>query len=315
MPEVGRSAPASRPPAPARKPPWRHRAAAYVRRVNAAISEGDNTRIEAATLQLSRSRRLLAPLALVVGAVLMLFEGLRLLVSNWRLTLVQLLPAMWIWAAMFDLKLHLLYGHSLRSIRGVLLVPIVAGVALITAASFFLNATFAFAIARPGRPAVRDGFAQARARLPVVLGWGFGVGLALGFATAVVPRFGLWWFTFSVGTVVAVMMVCYVAVPGRLIGVKPAYSRRDKLAATAVGGVVGFVVCSPSYILGRIGLLMLGSHTLFIPGVFVLALGVTLQAGTTTAVKTIKLSARLMGGDAGSPSTVQPREPAEPRPA
>ena len=33
---------------------------------------------------------------------------------------------------------------------------------------------------------------------------------------------------------------------------------RDKLAATAVGGAVGGVVCSPPYMLGRFGILMLG---------------------------------------------------------
>jgi len=29
---------------------------------------------------------------------------LKLLVSNWRLTLVQVPPAMWIWLAMYNLK-------------------------------------------------------------------------------------------------------------------------------------------------------------------------------------------------------------------
>ena len=47
-----------------------------------------------------------APLAFAVGAFALLFDGLRLLVSNWRLTLVQLLPAIWIWVAMADLKVH-----------------------------------------------------------------------------------------------------------------------------------------------------------------------------------------------------------------
>jgi hypothetical protein len=30
----------------------------------------------------------------------MLFDGVRLVFTNWRLTLVQVLPAMWVWAAM-----------------------------------------------------------------------------------------------------------------------------------------------------------------------------------------------------------------------
>jgi hypothetical protein len=41
---------------------------------------------------------------------------------------------------------------------------------------------------------------------------------------------------------------------------------------------------------------MLGSHALFIPGIILLTLGVTLQAGATSAVKAIKMSAKLVAG-------------------
>jgi hypothetical protein len=34
----------------------------------------------------------------------MLFDGVKLLFTNWRFTLIQVLPVMWIWAAMLDLK-------------------------------------------------------------------------------------------------------------------------------------------------------------------------------------------------------------------
>ena len=78
------------------------------------IREGDDAMVEAAVVQLSHMRRSLAPLALAVGALAMLFHGLRLLVFNWRLALVQILPAMWIWAAMLDLKGHVLHGASFR---------------------------------------------------------------------------------------------------------------------------------------------------------------------------------------------------------
>ena len=100
------------------------------------------------------------------------------------------------------------------------------------------------------------------------------------------------------------MMVTYVAIPARLIGMKTTYSKRDKLTASAVGGAVGAVVCTPPYLLGRVGLLMLGSHALFIPGVIILAIGLTLQAGATGAVKAIKMSAKLVAGNhpAASPA-------------
>ena len=124
-------------------------------RVIEAIRKGDDEAVQELVLGLSRQRRLFAPLALVVGAIAMLFEGVKLLVTNWRLTLVQVLPAMWIWVAMFDLKAHLLHGKSFDVLRGPILVPIVLGIVVITAASFFLNAVFAFAISKPGRPEIR----------------------------------------------------------------------------------------------------------------------------------------------------------------
>jgi hypothetical protein len=226
----------------------------------------------------------------------MLFEGVKLLFTNWRLTLIQVLPAMWIWAATIDLKAHVLHGKSFHVLTGPVVIPLVLAVAVITAASFFLNAVFAFAIARAGRPVIRPAFAQARSHLAVVLGWGGAVGICLGVSTVIFARWGKLWFALSLGIVVGVMMVCYVAVPARLIGVKNTHSKRDKLTATAVGGAVGAVVCTPPYALARVGLLMLGSHTLFIVGCVVLAIGLTLQAGATGAVKAVKMSAKLISG-------------------
>jgi hypothetical protein len=242
----------------------------------------------------------------------MLFEGVKLLFTNWRLTLIQVLPAMWIWAATIDLKAHVLHGKSFHVLTGPVVIPLVLAVAVITAASFFLNAVFAFAIAGAGRPVIRPAFAQARSHLAVVLGWGGAVGICLGVSTVIFARWGKLWFALSLGIVVGVMMVCYVAVPARLIGVKNTHSKRDKLTASAVGGAVGAVVCTPPYALARLGLIMLGSHTLFILGCVVLAIGLTLQAGATGAVKAVKMSAKLVsghqpaaGGDA-SPGTAQP---------
>jgi hypothetical protein len=45
--------------------------------------------------------------------------------------------------------------------------------------------------------------------------------------------------------------------------------------------------------LGRLGILMLGSKALLIPGIIVLTVGMTLQAGATGAVRAIKLTAKL----------------------
>src|SRR5436305_7712915 len=99
----------------------------YARRIASlleAIRENDPARIEEAVLRLSSSRRAFAPLAFGVGAFALLFDSLKLLVGNWRLLLVQIPPAMWIWLAMFDLKLHVLHGRSFTVLRGPVLIPI-----------------------------------------------------------------------------------------------------------------------------------------------------------------------------------------------
>jgi hypothetical protein len=263
-----------------------------------AVRDSDQAAVDEMIVRLSRSRPWLAPLALAVGAFAMLLDGVRLLFTNWRLTLIQVLPAMWIWAAMYDLKAHVLRGKSFHDFTGPgVEIPLVLGIAAVTAASFYLNAVFAFAIISPGHPRIRPAFTQARAHLPVVLAWGVAVGILLGLATVVVPRWGRSWFAVSLSIVVGLMMVCYVAVPAGLIGIKSRQSKRDKMTATVVGGVVGAIICTPPYVLGRIGLILLGSHELFVLGGILFAIGLTLQAGATGAVKTVKMSAKLVSGN------------------
>jgi hypothetical protein len=131
------------------------------------------------------------------------------------------------------------------------------------------------------------------------------VGALLAFSTMIVTRWGRPWFTISLGIVVGLMMVCYVAVPARLIGVKPNQSRREKITTSVVGGAIGATVCTPPYLLGRLGLLMLGSKALLIPGIFVFAIGVTLQAGATGAVRAIKMSVSLTAGRTPAPAEPQ----------
>ena len=272
-----------------------------IHRLVRAIQENDEDAVHAAVLRLSQSRRLFAPLAFVVGAFAMLFQGLRLLVSNWRLTVIQILPAVWIWLALYDLKAHVLHGKSYNDVRGPILIPINLAIVAITAGCFFLNAVFALAIARSGPPTIRPAFEEARRRAAPILTWGAAVGVLLGLSVTVVTRYGPPWFTLSLGIVIGVMMICYVAVPARLIGGRPVRSRRDKLTASALGATLSATVCTPPYLLGRLGILMLGSPVLRIPGVFVLVVGFTLHAGATGAVRAIKMSASLaVGGDRAS---------------
>jgi hypothetical protein len=285
------------------RPPSRREVLARQGRVLVrAIQENDEAALESAVVALSRSRRIFAPLVFAVGAFVMLFQALRLLFSNWRLTLVQVLPAMWIWVALLDLKAHAFKGHEFHTWHGSVELLLVVVIALVTAAAFYLNAVFAFAISQPGTPKIRPAFTLARNRLGVVLGVGLVVGLALGVSVIVVPRWGRPWFGLSLGIVIGVMMLTYATVPARIVGIKPTGSRRDKMAAAVIGGTLGAIICTPPYVIGRIGILLLGSHVLFVLGIVLLAVGFTLQAGATGAVKAIKMSAKLATGNVTRPA-------------
>ena len=220
--------------------------------------------------------------------------------------LVQVLPAFWLWAVTVDLKAHVLRGKEFDIIRGPAVLVLFAAVVLITIAAFYLNAAFAFAISQPGSPDLRAGFGQARQHARAVTGWGTLIGLALAVAMVLAPRWGKGWFALLLGIVLAVMMVCYVAVPARIIGVqtaKPAGTARSgrtaRLAGAAVTGLFGAVVCTPPYAIARGGIYLLGPH--FPLGVALLVIGLMLEAGATGAVKAIKVSAKLLAGRSPRP--------------
>ena len=84
-------------------------------------------------------------------------------------------------------------------------------------------------------------------------------------------------FVISQSIVVGIMMLCYLAVPARIVGIeKPAATAATSSPPPSVGGAVGAVVCSPPYVLGRLGILMLGWHCLFWPGVILIVIGAAL---------------------------------------
>ena len=126
---------------------------------------------------------------------------------------------------------------------------------------------------------------------------------------AVVTRADPPWFSLSLSIVIGVMMVAYVAVPARLIGVRQGGSRRDRLSASIVGSALGALVSTPAYLLGRIGLLMIGWPFLRFPGILIFLLGFTLQAGATSAVKAVKMGAKLGQRNAARAADAETRTP------
>ena len=272
-----------------------------------AVRDSDQATVNEMVLRLSRSRRYLAPLAFLVGAFAMLFTGLRMLITNWRLMLIEVLPAMWIWAAMLNIKAHVLQGKSFIGFQGPALIPLVLLVAVITAASFYLNAVFAFAIANPGPAQISAGFAGARAHLGTVLGGACRSGSRSASALSSCPEVGD-------GVVPRHDERRRGRDDADLRG-RPVADDRAQVHVLHARQAVGHRRrrhprrgrVQSAYALGRVGILLLGSKTFFIVGVILLALGLTLQAGATGAIKAIKMSAKLVAGNRPAAST-RPRQ-------
>jgi hypothetical protein len=258
-----------------------------------AVEEDDESLVEE-VLRLSRRRRLFAPLAYTVGAFAMLVQGLKRLLANWRLIPLEVLPAVWLWVAFFDLRQHLLRRETFISAHEDALIPIALAIVAVTIVALFLNVVFAFAVAQHGEPSIRTAFATARRRGVSIFATGALVGVLLGVSVTFGSRWKAPWFTLALGVSVGLMMIVYLSLPSRLLRVKASRSRRDRLVASALGGLLAAVVSTPPYLVARLGVLMLGTTVLAIPGYLLLTAGVLLQASGTGAVRAIRMSSALV---------------------
>jgi hypothetical protein len=209
-------------PAPRRHRSWAHD---LVRAV-VAIRATDPARVQAALTDLAGRRRWLTWLAWAAGTVALVFDGLVVLLRNWRLTLPQLLPAVWIGVMAWNLRTHVLEG---REVPDAATPAVAVAVLLIAQVAYWCNATFAFALVQPEpvriRPALDPAWAHRR-----LAG---GLALLTGGAQA-----GLWllgepvlgralWLGLLVMFVVQISM--FIAVPAR------GWSAHDQGAPGATG--------------------------------------------------------------------------------
>lgn len=259
------------------------------------ITEVDPTAMESAARQLGGSRRWLTPVAWAAGTIVLLIHGVKLLVMNWRLSLIQLVPAAWVWLATWDLKAHLLHGASFAHLTLLERVAAAAAVVAFTLAAFWCNTVFAFAIDAPPPPRITPAVRKTRTRWPRIARPAFVIGVALAFATVVVPRVaGIWVFSLVLSAVLTVMVISYVAVPARIIGVKSRkLPRKEAIGRAAAAGTLSAVVMTPGFLLGRLGLILLGLQHFHVLGFVMLSIGTALYAAGMSSVKAVKLTMKL----------------------
>ena len=120
--------------------------------------------------------RILTPLAWAARTVILLIRGVKLLVLNWRLSLIQLVPAAWLWVVTRDLKTASAAPSVPRHLSLPTIAAAAAAVVAFSIAAFWCNRGFAFAIDGPPPPRIAPAVRQARRGRRAVAASGLAVG-------------------------------------------------------------------------------------------------------------------------------------------
>jgi len=282
-----------------------------LRRIVEGMLSTDPAEIERAAVELGRSRKVLAPLALVAGTLALMIVGVKPLIKNWRLTLVELVPAAWIWFSMWNLKSHILDQRGVHAVHTWYYLPATVLLIALGIAAFYCNALFIFAIGE-SPPLLRPAVPKVNQHLRTIVGWGVAIGSMHAFSTLVISQHSKFLYDLTMCIVVGLMMVTFVTVPAGMAGIiRRKELPRKRAERVAVGGTLAAVASLPGFILDRIGLLLIGTQSFRTLGFAILSLGVALQVAATSSTKAVKISAKMIDQDAGEPAQGQPSvEPA-----
>ena len=190
-----------------------------------AMRNTDPTAVESALTDLGGRRRWLAPLVYVAGTVAVVFDGVLLLSRNWRLTLLQLFPAMWIWGMSYNIRHHALSAKTAPN------VAIAAAVGVLFAAqlAYWCNATFAFTLREGATGDIKTAFREARPHWPVIGGLALATGAAQAVIWLEVPRLHTHWLSLAYLLMFFVQIYLFVAIPCWLLGVRKSGTRGERL--------------------------------------------------------------------------------------
>jgi hypothetical protein len=256
----------------------------------AAVRSTDPATVESALQDLGGRRRWLAPLVYAAGTVAVVFDGVLLLLQNWRLTLLQLFPAVWIWVMTWNMKHHLV---SKPTISTGLAIAAAVGVLLAAQVAYWCNATFAYTMAQSATGDVRAAFGEARPHWRLVGGLALLTGGVQAAIWVLMPRLSTAWLWLGLLAMFVVQVYLFIAIPCWLLGVRKTGSRRERTTQSVTTGVLSGVASMPGFLLNRIGWLLLGSGVVGIVGGVLLAIGAVLHVTASSSVRVVKLSLRL----------------------
>ena len=261
-----------------------------------AVADADPEEIEATARRLGSSRRYLAPVAWVAGMLVLVVRGIKLLLTNWRLLLVELVPATWVWVTIWDLRREGLRAPPLKNIS-VEEVLLTVGFASVWAlAALWCNCVFGFAITQRQphlRPAIRHTWPY-RWRL-LVAGLIVGTGVCTGFA--LIPRLdSIWVYAGAVWAMYGIMLSSLVVMPAWVIGMtRHRFGPVETVQRWVTGWALAAVAMTPGFVVARLGGLLLDVRRgkFEVLGYILLTVGAILYAAGLSSVKAVTLSMKL----------------------
>jgi hypothetical protein len=283
-------------PSPAPDLPARGRWATLVATID-AIRTTDPSRIDELVFELSAKYRWLTPLAYVAGTLAVVFDGVLILLRSWRLTLLQLVPATWIWAMSWNLRNHM-FAHEKPPVSHTVIVAVVD--LLVAQIAYWCNAVFAYTLAQDGPADIRAAYASAKPHWKAISGTALVTGGMSAVTWIVLPHFKLTWFWVALAGIFVLQIYLFVALPVWLLRIKKTGTRKERGLRSLTTGVLSGIASIPGFLLNRIGLLLLGIGPLWWLGIILLSIGAVIHVTASSSVRVVKMSVHLRG--AGAPT-------------
>jgi hypothetical protein len=262
-------------------------------------------------------RRWLLPLLYVGQTIDSVLAGVWLLLGNWRLLLLELVPALWLGAITWDWRVRTFGRLPLAEVHGLVALGVVLVVLGTTLVAYWCNSVFAFTAVQPSPVDLSAAFASARSHARRITTWALAAGGAHAVVAVAFTRTNVLLYSIALGAVVLVQMYGLVALPVALVAqpTKKLRTRGERAARLALNGALSGVASTPGFLLNRIGILLFAVGLPWL-GVAVLVPAVVFQAAGAASSRAVQLAARVQeaneSGEEGAPDACNPVAPEPP---
>jgi hypothetical protein len=273
----------------------------HLLQVAQAVADADPEQIETTARRLGSSRRYLAPVAWVAAMLVLVVRGLKLLVSNYRLLLLELVPAAWVWVTMWDLHRQKLHNVPLGHPSTTEVLTAVATATIAGVAALWCNSVFGFAITH--QPAqVGRAIRQTRPFMRRIIAAGVLMGVVVTLGFAVIPEIEPNWLYFGfLWGMYGIMLTALVVLPAWVIGIQRThFGPVQTVQRWVTGWALSAVAMGPGFLVSHVGGLLLDVRGLEWLGYVLITVGSILYAAGLSSVKAVTLSMKLEIPDSGS---------------